>query len=109
MDEQTTDAGARASDLLAAAGRRAFARDDMPSAANLLERAVELRHDRAGDLATELAEALSALGELARADEVLEHAIKSAAADGDTRRELHARLEELLLRAGTDPEFETTA
>ena len=108
LDDRTHAAAARASDLLAAAGRRAFDRDDMPGAANLLGRALDLRPDRVGELAAELAEALSAVGDLARADTVLEQAIERAAAAGDTRREMHARLEELLLRAGTDPDFETT-
>jgi class 3 adenylate cyclase len=108
MDDQTRAAAERAFALLAASGRRAFARDDMPSAANLLERATGLRPDHVGELASELSEALSAIGELGRADDVLERAIDLATAAGDARLEMHARLEMLLLRAGTDPDFETT-
>jgi class 3 adenylate cyclase len=108
VDDATRAAGHRAAELLAAAGRRACARDDMPSAASLLQRAVVLRPDRLGDLASDLAEALSAVGAPGQADEILQGAAERAAQTGDERLAMHARLEVLLLRAGTDPEFETT-
>jgi hypothetical protein len=55
----------------------------------------------------ELSEALCVVGELTDADAVLQRAIEAAATAGDARAEAHARLEALLLRAGTDPAFET--
>src|SRR5204863_333132 len=42
LDDHGRDVGGRASDRLGSAGRRALARGDMPAAANLLRRAVEL-------------------------------------------------------------------
>jgi class 3 adenylate cyclase len=108
VDADTLVAADRAFDLLIAAGRRAFARDDMPSAANLLERAAALRPDHIADVASELSEALSAIGEFGRAGDVLERAIERAAAAGDARAAMHARLELLLLRAGTVADFEVT-
>ena len=107
VDEHTSAVAARASDLLAGAGRRAFDRGDMAAAANLFQRALALHPERNRELASELAEALSVIGELLPAGEVLRAALARAEADGDARLETHFRLEALLLRAGTDPHFDS--
>ena len=97
----------QAAERLLSAGLKAFARDDMPAAANLFSRAVRLlpRHDPVRlNALPDLAEALIGVGELARAREVLDEALRDARAAGDRRAEAHAEIagEELLLM--TDPE-----
>ena len=47
LDEHGVELGVRASERLAAAGHRAFARGDMPATANLLQRAALVTADRA--------------------------------------------------------------
>ena len=79
---------ARAGAHLAAAGRRAFARGDMPAATNLLERAAALPAREGGylllgDLGTALAEG----GDLEHATEVLAEAIEQAREAGDRAAE----------------------
>ncbi|MCA1682771.1 MAG: AAA family ATPase, partial [Actinobacteria bacterium] len=64
----------RAGELLGAAGRRAFTREDMPAALTLLDRAVALLTDQGParlELVRELSSALWAVGELARAETLL--------------------------------------
>ena len=90
LDAHGVELGMRASDRLAAAGRRAYARGDMPATANLLRRAGMDRPE--GDplrpaLLIEAGEALTQAGELATADEVLETARREAVAIGDRRLE----------------------
>ena len=71
---------------LSSAGQRAFARGDMPAAANLLRRAVALlptdSHDRLTRL-PDLAEAMMAIGEFAWAETFLDEAIEMAAQAGE--------------------------
>ena len=86
LDAHGLALGVRASGRLAAAGRRAYARGDMPATANLLRRAGLARPE--GDplrpvLLIEAGEALTQAGELAAADEVLRAAKREAAAVGD--------------------------
>jgi class 3 adenylate cyclase/tetratricopeptide (TPR) repeat protein len=76
----------RAADHLAAAGRRALGRGDMPAAAKLLDRTVELLP--ADDLRrlnalTALGRALLEAGEMERADTVLSEAVERASAAGE--------------------------
>jgi DNA-binding SARP family transcriptional activator len=101
--------GARASARLAAAGRRAAAREDMPAAANLLSRAVSLApregHARA-ELLVELGETLRVLGD-AGADRMLGAAIEAAAALGDAGLEWRARVVRLRVRIQFDPDATT--
>ena len=92
----------RAAQRLLSAGRKAAARDDMAAAANLFTRAVALLP--ADDplrltVLSDLAEALSAGGELARAKEVAEAAVRDARTARDRRAEANALLvrDELLL------------
>jgi class 3 adenylate cyclase/tetratricopeptide (TPR) repeat protein len=99
--------GERAARLLAGAGSRAHGRDDMPAAANLLERALalgDLGTDR-GELLRELASARWRLGNPDAAD-TLADAICHAEAAGDVRLEWLCRLEgaarRKMLRGGDD-------
>jgi len=81
-DDETRAVGARAATLLASAGRRAFARDDLPAARTLLEHAAALPLDRAAQAETllELGVALRWTGEQARAAAVLDEALEHARA-----------------------------
>ena len=86
----------RAAEILGSAGRRALLRSDMPAAANLLHRALDLGGDRLPDrplLLRELSAALWAHGELGPADEALAAALEAATASGDRRTEWYARLD----------------
>ena len=99
--------GARAAQRLAAAGRRAFSRGDMPAASNLLGRAVALLPETNPErlaLQCDLAEALLDLGELARAEEVASQAVAGGEALGDERLATDASLVRLLVRYVTDSE-----
>jgi len=86
----------QAARLLGEAGRRAFARDDMRAAANLLVRALDLMSpddaDR-GQLLFQLSGAAWSTGDRARADESLEAVVEAATAEGDTSLAWHALLE----------------
>ena len=86
----------RAGSLLAAAGRRALARDDAAAAAGLLRRAAELRPDDAA-LLVDLGEALFALGRFAEAEEANAAAVAAAAAAGDSRSGVAAELSNALI------------
>ncbi len=108
-DARARELAARAGRLLAAAGSRALARDDVPAALSLLERASVLLVDDGVPLVNallDLAAALRESGQLARADGVLERAIERA---GELRRDdLSARalVERSSLRAFVDPDVE---
>ena len=96
----------RAGSLLGAAGRRAFRREDMPAALKLLDRAVALLTDSDParlELMRELSFALWSVGELARAETLLNGLVEAAAATGDRRIEWYALLE----RAGRGTELGT--
>jgi class 3 adenylate cyclase len=90
----------RAAELLAEAGRRAHARDDMPAAVNLLERALGLADLGAGraELLRELASAQWRLGAPRAAAEALGAAIERARGVGDVRLEWLCRLEDAARR-----------
>jgi tetratricopeptide (TPR) repeat protein len=81
----------RAVASLTRAGRRALARDDAHAAASLLGRAAALREDD-GALLVDLGEALFGLGQFTEAERVYGAAERSAAAAGDARSEVAARL-----------------
>jgi class 3 adenylate cyclase len=85
----------RAAGHLAAAGRRALARLDTAAAANLLRRARDLLSDKRWQVDLDLATALRIMGRIAEADALLGATAAEAAARGDRRAELHARLAEL--------------
>ena len=91
----------RAGILLGHAGGRAFARDDAPAAVNLLDRAVALATGQGAallDLQRELSLALWSLGEVGRAEFLLNGVIEAAGAAGDKRQERHAVLERSAVR-----------
>ena len=107
VDEAARELASRAAACLARAGGRAFARNDMPAAAKLLGRAATLleRGDpgRAAIL-PELGAALGAVGDLARAKDVLAHAVAEAQALEAASLEARAVAERVLLLLLTDPE-----
>ena len=97
----------RAARLLSVAGRRAFGRGDMPAAANLLARSVSLAEpdDRtAHELLPDLGYALFEVGELERANRVLDEAVERGRARGDRGLEWNAAVKLANARMYTDPE-----
>lgn len=93
--------GARASQRLEMAGRRALARGDLPAAIGLLERAASLAGDdisRRAELLPELGAALIAAGRLPEADWVLDEARLVAARTRDERAEAHVLVQLQFLR-----------
>ena len=101
LDEGARELGVRGATRLGSAGRRAFARGDMPAAANLLRRAAALLE--AEDLGRlqllpELGEALMETGEFAWAEIFLDEAVAGALAHADVRLEADAVLTRLLVR-----------
>jgi predicted ATPase len=99
--------GRRASAPLASAGRRAFARGDMPAAVNLLNRAADLppedSHERV-ELLPQLAFALLETGDFNRMRSVLAEARKLAERSGDRALQAHALTLGLWMRFFTAPE-----
>jgi class 3 adenylate cyclase/tetratricopeptide (TPR) repeat protein len=92
-------------DHLGTAGRAALARDDVPAAIKLLERAVALLPEDAaerGALMPELGGALTEAGRLSDAEGVLQAAIAGAAERGDQVAEAHARVARLFVRLQVD-------
>ena len=101
LDEHARALGRRGAEKLAAAGRRAFARGDMPAAANLLRRAAGLRASRDPErllLLPPLAEALMETGEFAWSEATLDDALEVAAELADERLLADATLTRLLVR-----------
>jgi tetratricopeptide (TPR) repeat protein len=98
----------RATGLLAAAGRRAYAQDDVPAAVALLARAAELAgaNTRARlELLPDLGEAIRESGDYPRAEAVLAEAIATATEAGDQALEQYARLVRLRMRVQTDADL----
>lgn len=96
IDDSARELARSAAEHLAAGGRRALRRGDMPATVNLLERAVSLleREDRARvGLLPDLSVALFQVGELERADRLLAGAIEDARATGDRCLEWQARVQ----------------
>ena len=106
VDERGHELAKRAGELLGAAGESALARGDMAGAANLLGRADSLLPREGRDrleLLPRLGSALGRIGRLGQADAVLGEAIDGAAALGDERLELLAKVERSSWRLWTDP------
>jgi class 3 adenylate cyclase/tetratricopeptide (TPR) repeat protein len=108
VDERGLALGADAARRLTSAGHRAFARGDVPAAANLLGRAAALYPEadpRRLELLPELGEALLQVGLYQDAEATLDEAIRLGEEAGDRRVKAGASLVRLLvrLRAG-DPE-----
>ena len=100
-DDHQRGLARRAADKLETAGRRAFAREDMTAAANLLRRAHDLRDPEEPeriDLVPDLAHALTQTGEFAWAEVFLEEAIATAGRLGRSSLAAEARLAQLLTR-----------
>jgi predicted ATPase/class 3 adenylate cyclase len=106
-DERIGRLGSRASAYLSAAGRRAFARGDMPAAANLLRRAAALvrRGDRKRtQLLLDAGEALSELGEFGDADILLQTALEESSEFADQACEVASRIALLQLHYTSEGE-----
>jgi len=104
LDAHGSELGVRASERLSSAGRKAFARNDMAAAANLLRRAVQLlpEHDpQRLRLLPPLGEALIGIGELAWAELFLDEAAAAAAENADEQLHAEATLVRLLLQRYT--------
>ena len=100
-DARAIGLGEEAASLLAAGGRRAAARDDIPGAIALFERADALLTDESrarGDVRRELGRRLWEIGENERALDVLDRAVVDATRAGDTRAEWLARLDRAAFR-----------
>jgi class 3 adenylate cyclase/tetratricopeptide (TPR) repeat protein len=96
IDDHARELARRGGELLGGAGRRAFARDDMPATLTLLDRAVALitEEDPARlELVRELSMALWWGGEVARAEALLNGLIEAAASTGDRQQELSGLIE----------------
>jgi class 3 adenylate cyclase/tetratricopeptide (TPR) repeat protein len=106
-DERSAELASRAAEHLAAAGRRAHGRGDLPAAAGLLSRATALlpKEDRRRlELLPTLAEALMQTGDFAGAESLLAEAVESASAGGLPSLEAHALVASAFLREHMDPE-----
>src|SRR5919197_1061059 len=109
LDEHVRTLAERAAEMLGAAGRRAYARDDMPAAINLLDRAVALASEEEPAqlvLRRELSNALWSVGELARAEALLDGLIEAAEEAGDRHERWHGLLERSGRLSITHPEAE---
>lgn len=106
IDERTADLAARASERLAAAGRRAYDRYDVPAAVNLLSRAATLVKpgNVRAELLADLGEVLWDAGELQRARHTLEQAIDASEAFGDSVLAWRTRAVLLRLLDVVDPQ-----
>ena len=101
QDKASADLGARAAAFLGHAGRRAFGRNDMPAAIDLLNRACVLVPKSRPERVRLLSDLGSALGEAGRFDEAestLDEAVTDAHIAGDRVTEGRARVEQVLMR-----------
>lgn len=95
----------KAAGHLSVAGRRAFTRNDIHAAINLMSRSAELLapdDEERLRLSPDFSAALSEVGEFARAEAVLSEAIENARKKGYSALEAHARVERSLLQIQTD-------
>jgi class 3 adenylate cyclase/tetratricopeptide (TPR) repeat protein len=109
-DEQARILALRAAERLAAAGRRALAREDTGAAASLLSRAhslLEQDERRWLELAPEVAETLAESGEHDRAETLLAEACQRARARGERGPEMHALVQLAYMRILSRPEGAT--
>jgi tetratricopeptide (TPR) repeat protein len=94
--------------LLASAGRRAYARDDVAGAVALLERAAALAGPGTKarrELLPDLGEAIRESGDYPRAEAVLAEAIAAAEEAGDAHLAEYARLIRVRMRVQTDADL----
>jgi predicted ATPase len=107
VGDEVHELAEQATVLLAGAGRRAYARDDVPAAVALLGRAADLAGTGTSarlELLPDLGEAVREGGDYPRAEEVLAEAISAAGEAGDGALEEYARLVRLRMRVQTDAE-----
>jgi class 3 adenylate cyclase/tetratricopeptide (TPR) repeat protein len=108
LDDHGRELGVNAAARLLSAGERAFARGDMPAAANLLRRVVALLPSESRErlaLLPDLAEAMMAIGEFAWAETFLDEAIETCETTGEAGLEASARLLRLRVRShSAEPE-----
>jgi DNA-binding SARP family transcriptional activator/tetratricopeptide (TPR) repeat protein len=96
---------ARAADRLASAGRRAYARGDVPGTVNLLARAAALLPDDLParlELLIELGDGVRGVGDLERAESILSEAVERSSRLDDRVLEWKARLAQVRLRSVAD-------
>lgn len=108
--EHAAELTGRAAERLAAAGRRAHARADLPSAASLLTRAATLLEAGAPgrvELLVDLGEALRERGELEQAAAVLAEAAADPATSDDAALAAQVRIGRLRLQSQVDQELDT--
>ena len=101
VDENTADVGRQSSHHLGAAGDRAFARGDMPAAANLLQRAAGTLHGggtRAARLLVQAGDARLETGAFPEATQRYDEAEQMATAAGDASAAAAASLARTTLR-----------
>jgi class 3 adenylate cyclase/tetratricopeptide (TPR) repeat protein len=106
-DERARTLARSAAERLAAAGRRAVAREDMGAAHSLLSRAQSLLDpgERLSlELAPELAEAMFEAGEQAEAEALLFKTIEHARDRAEPGLEAHARVQQAYMRIFSRPE-----
>jgi class 3 adenylate cyclase/tetratricopeptide (TPR) repeat protein len=106
-DEEVWQIGVRGAGYLSSAGRRAFARGDIPAAANLLRRAAALLPPGLPErprLRLDAADALTEQGGFVDAEAMLRAAIEEAHELSDRVLEATAGIQELELRYTIDPE-----
>jgi class 3 adenylate cyclase/tetratricopeptide (TPR) repeat protein len=107
VDDRAIAIGRRGSGYLASAGRRAFARGDMPAAAGLLRRAASLlppADDEAPRLLLQAGEAMIEVGDFELAGKVLDELVEKAEAAEARTLEANARLVRLNLHLSTESE-----
>jgi class 3 adenylate cyclase/tetratricopeptide (TPR) repeat protein len=107
QDEATAALARHAGKRLAAAGRRALARADIPAAVNLLKRASDLlsgKSEEEGSVLLALGAALREQGDPLSAESVLTQAAAAAEAAGDEGLGLRVLIERSVLRMYLDPE-----
>jgi class 3 adenylate cyclase/tetratricopeptide (TPR) repeat protein len=105
--ERAVSLGRRAAAALASAGRRAFARGDMPAAVNLFTRAERVApYDEPlrREVLPELAFALLETGDFGRLQEVVAETTDAAQNRADARLQAQALILGLWVRLFTDPE-----
>ena len=100
---RTTELADKASVHLAAAGRRASIRGDIPASVALLRRAASLSPGRRVDILPDLAEAMIEGGELESAPALLDEAVALAQAAGHRAAETRAQVSAWELMGLTDP------
>jgi class 3 adenylate cyclase/tetratricopeptide (TPR) repeat protein len=95
----------RSGGFLATAGTRAFAREDMPAAIKLLQRALSLlpdAHAERHELMRELSIAFWLVGDVARSETLLSELLERAIATGDRRMEWYGLLHQAHRRTMID-------